>query len=180
MWRCLRVAAPRFGVDVNAYVFMTNHIHLMLTPNEENSIQRMMQWAEHRYSAYFNKRYRRIGALFEGRYKASVIEDDNYFLTCHRYMDLNPVRAGMVEHPADYGWSSFRHYALGEANPLVVPHEALLQLGYNDESRRQAYAAMTARPMDAESLYAIRASMHSCSPMGVVVRRGRRTRRNGV
>ena len=174
MWRCLRVAAPHYGVDVNAYVFMGNHIHLMLTPAGERSIQQMMQWTERKYSAYFNRRYRRVGTLWEGRYKSSVIEDESYFLTCHRYLDLNPVRAGMVAHPSEYAWSSFRHYAYGEPNALIVPYKSLRQLGSTDETRREAYASLVSRPLDAESLHAIRTSMQSCAPMGVVVRRGRR------
>jgi putative transposase len=177
LWRCLKESSDHFGVDVNAYVFMTNHVHLLMTPRDHGCISRMMQWAARSYSAYFNARYRRTGTLWEGRYRASLVTNDSYFLACHRYIDMNPVRAGLTCRPEDYSWSSHRHYAYGEANSLIVPHDALLQLGFNDASRRQAYTRLFASALDDDSLDMIRTCANAGRSIGSEVRRGR-PRRN--
>lgn len=110
----LKDACDRMGCEVHAYVLMTNHVHLLMTPYEENSLGRVMQSLGRRYVQYFNYRYRRTGTLWEGRYRATLIDAESYLLTCYRYIELNPVRAGMVSHPGDYPWSSYRSNALGQ------------------------------------------------------------------
>jgi putative transposase len=177
LWRCLKEASGHFGVDINAYVFMTNHVHLLATPRTCSSISDMMHWSAQRYSRYFNTRYERTGALWEGRFRASLVTQDSYFLACHRYIDLNPVRAGLARSPSDYAWSSHRFYVYGEANSLVTPHHALLQLGFNDASRRRAYAALFEQPFDDAALDVIRSCVNSGTETGIVIRRGR-PRRN--
>lgn len=106
----LGVASPKHGVALHAYVLMPNHVHLLVTPEEAEGISKFIQSVARRYVGYFNSFYRRTGTLWEGRFHASVIESDRYFLACHRYIDMNPVRAGPVKEPSDYPWSSHRHY----------------------------------------------------------------------
>ena len=112
--RYLREACSRQGCHVHAYVFMTNHIHLLVTPGSEDSIAKAMQSVGRRYVQYFNTTYQRTGTLWEGRYKATLIDSENYLFTCSRYIELNPVRANMVNHPSEYMWSSYRANALGK------------------------------------------------------------------
>jgi putative transposase len=105
---CLASACHEYGVALHAWVLMTNHIHLLASPATEESIPKMMQWLGGHYARYFNRCYRRTGSVWEGRYKTSLIDSDNYLLKCYRYIELNPVRAGMVNHPGQYPWSSYR------------------------------------------------------------------------
>ena len=103
----LAVAAAKYGGAVHAYVLMTNHVHLLATGHEKGALGRMMQSLGRRYVRYVNSRYRRSGTLWEGRYKSSLVDSDQYLLTCYRYIELNPVRAFLVTTPGDYRWSSF-------------------------------------------------------------------------
>jgi putative transposase len=166
MWRCLKEASEKFEVDVNAYVFMTNHIHLLVTPGEPPRVSNLMQVATKRYSEYFNIRYDRAGSLWEGRFRASLVAYEPYLLACHRYIDLNPVRARMAATPGDYEWSSHRFYAYGEHNPLVAAHRALSCLGEDEPTRRRAYVAMFQRPIDSSELSEIRDCCKSGKPIG--------------
>ncbi len=104
---CLYEACSKYGVILHAYVLMTNHVHLLLNPSDEIGIPKVMQSIGRRYVQYVNMRYRRTGTLFEGRYKSSVVDAEQYLFSCYRYIELNPVRAYMVEHPLDYRWSSY-------------------------------------------------------------------------
>jgi len=107
LWRCIKEASDEHRVAVNAYVFMSNHLHLLMTPEEEGvAISRAMHSASRRYAGYFNHRYERTGTLWEGRFHASLVTTDKYLITCHRYIDLNPVRAGLAAGPELYAWSS--------------------------------------------------------------------------
>jgi putative transposase len=127
---------------VHAYVWMTNHIHLLATPESENGISKVFQSVGRRYVQYFNYTYRRSGTLWEGRYRATVVDSERYLLTLMRYIELNPVRAGMVAHPRDYPWSSYRFNADGASGPnsdWLVPHPQYRLLGRNQEERRSAY-----------------------------------------
>ncbi len=117
--------AQRYGCAIHAYVLMTNHVHLLLTPRDRDSISRLLQYVGRRYVAYVNHRYGRTGTLWEGRFKASVIDASEYLLRCYRYIELNPVRAGMVDSPRGYRWSSYRANAQGAADPAVSPHEVM-------------------------------------------------------
>jgi putative transposase len=127
------------GVELHAYVLMTNHVHLLLTPREADGTSRLMKQLGQRYVQYVNRTYRRSGTLWEGRFRSCLIEAESYLLTCQRYIELNPVRAGMVAHPADYPWSSYRANANGETNPLLRPHACYLALGSDDVERQSSY-----------------------------------------
>ncbi|MGE3297725.1 MAG: transposase [Porticoccaceae bacterium] len=116
---CLGQGLRRYGVKLHAYVLMTNHVHPLMPPQEDASISRLMQHVGRRYVLYVNKRYRRSGTLFEGRHEASLVAADDYLVTCYRYIELNPVAAGMVQSPEQYRWSSYHHHAWGKANSLI-------------------------------------------------------------
>ena len=162
----LQGEASRNGLAVHAYVLMTNHIHLLVTPRDEVSLSRSIQGLGRRYVAYFNPRYGRTGTLWEGRYKASPVTNDRYLLACHRYIDLNPVRVGMAVDPGEYRWSSHRHYTRGDADPLVTPHEYWLSLGSSDAERRAAYLALFEEPLTGADLAAIRKASHEGTALG--------------
>jgi putative transposase len=117
--RYMTLAASMHGVAVHAYVLMTNHLHVLATPSLSTSVPRLMQSLGRVYVQYFNWRHRRTGTLWEGRYKATIIEDERCLLSCMRYIELNPVRARMAEEPGGYRWSSFRTNALGEVDRLI-------------------------------------------------------------
>jgi putative transposase len=130
------------GVAIHGYVLMTNHFHLLATPDTVEGIPRMMQSIGRRYVRYFNQRQARSGTLWEGRYKSTLIQAERYLLACMVYMDLNPVRAGLVGEPAEYPWSSHQHY-LGRRNDrLVTPHPLYWELGNTPFSRDAAYAEL--------------------------------------
>ena len=120
----LQDAAEKWDCEIHAYVLMTNHVHLLMTPNQEESIAKVMQSVGRKYVRHINGIYRRSGTLWEGRHKASLINAEEYLLTCYRYIELNPVVARMVRAPGEYRWSSYRRNALDEPNALI--HEHLL------------------------------------------------------
>ncbi len=122
----LKAAVETHQCDIHAYALMLDHVHLLITPHLENSIGKMMQTLGRYYVQYFNHCYKRTGTLWEGRYKATLIDTEHYLLTCMRYIELNPVRAdNMVDHPSEYPWSSYSYHALGQSNPLVTPIESI-------------------------------------------------------
>ena len=151
----LREAAERFRVAIHAWVFMTNHVHLLATPATEDGISRMMQHLGRRYVRYFNHVHGRTGTLWEGRLEACLVQDTAYLLHCYRYIELNPVRAGMVSDPADYPWSSYRVNALGLESDLCTPHEIYCALGQGAE-RLAAYRGLFAAHVDDEPIADIR------------------------
>jgi len=155
-------AAARHRCAVHAYVLMPNHVHLLVTPTESGAVAAMMQDLGRRYVRLFNDMHERTGTLWEGRYKAAMVDTESYFLTCQRYIELNPVRAALADHPASFRWSSYRHYALGANNPLVTAHELVLRLAIDESSRREAYSALFDEPLSAEALDNIR----SCTNKG--------------
>lgn len=129
--------APRCGCHLHAWVLMSNHVHLLLTPVAEDSAGQLMKALGQRYVQYVNRTYRRSGSLWEGRFRSCIAGEEVYVLGCQRYIELNPVRAGMVEHPAEYPWSSYRANARGEAGRvLLTPHPLYLALGLNDGERQ--------------------------------------------
>jgi putative transposase len=135
----LEKACNKFGCRVHAYVLMTNHVHLLVTPLTEDSVPSMMQALGRRYVRRFNKIHDRTGTLWEGRYKACLIDSESYLLTCMRYIELNPVRAAMVQHPDQYGWSSYAFNALGQPDPLLHPHPVYEALSGIEAHRRRLY-----------------------------------------
>jgi putative transposase len=154
--RYLAEAARRYGFSVHAYVLMTNHVHLLATGHDSDSAPRTIQSVGRRYVAYFNDRYGRTGTLWEGRYRSSIIETDHYLMACHRYIDMNPVRAGLATHPAAYRWSSYRYYALGARDEVPTPHQVMTSIAGTPETRRAAYVRMFDQPLTSEILDRIR------------------------
>jgi putative transposase len=155
---CLKEACDKHGCAVHAYVLMTNHVHLVLTPEAPSSIAKVMQSVGRRYVQYVNYTYRRTGTLWEGRYKATLIDSEQYLLTCSRYIELNPVRAGIVAHPGDYPWSSYRAHAHGQLDTLIQDHTLYSALGNTDSGRQEAYRALFKAQLDAATLNLIRES----------------------
>ncbi len=137
--QCLREAMLRYRVRLHAYVLMSNHVHLLLTPGEPGALSRMMHTFGRNYAALFNGRHRRTGTLWEGRYKACLVDSQDYFLACSRYIELNPVRAWMVAQPDEYPWSSYGANACGGADALLAPHACYVALGSSRAARASAY-----------------------------------------
>lgn len=162
----LALAAREHGCRIHAYVLMTNHVHLLVTPVVADGLAPMMQSLGRRYVRYVNQTYGRTGTLWEGRYKACLVQADAYLMACQRYVELNPVRAGMVTDPGQYDHSSYRHNALGCTDPLVEAHTAYRALGPDDEQRRQAYRRLFEHGRDAGSSAAIRRVTASCQVLG--------------
>ncbi len=135
----LREYAVQAGCHVHAYVLMTNHVHLLVSAGRAEAPGEMMKALGQRYVQYFNRTYRRSGTLWEGRYRSCLTQAEDYLLACQRYIELNPVRAAMVAHPAEYRWSSYRANAQGEADRLLQPHEVYRALGTDVENRQAAY-----------------------------------------
>ncbi len=176
-------AAREHGCDVHAYVLMTNHVHLLLTPRDEGGVGRMMQSLGGRYVKYLNERLGRSGTLWEGRYRATAVDSERYFLACCRYIELNPVRAGLVGHPGGWRWSSWHAHSEGTRDGVLAPHAILDGLG------TAAYAALVASALAEDVVEAIRAATRSGPPLGDERFRARfgtpprprgRPRKNGV
>ena len=132
--------ARKFGVAVHAYVLMDNHFHLLATPQTADGLPQMMQAVGRRYVRHFNDRQQRSGTLWEGRYKSTLIQTERYLLACMVYIDLNPVRAGMVAQARDYPWSSHAHYIGLRTDKLLTPHPLVWALGNTPFAREAAYA----------------------------------------
>ena len=152
----LRVACRRYGCWLHAYVLMTNHVHLLMTPGDVGAVGRVLQSVGRQYVRRFNTTYGRSGTLWEGRYKATVVENERYLLTCYRYIELNPVRAGMVRHPREYRWSSHSANAHGAVDSAVTPHVGYTALGSDDAARLRAYRALFDIALDDADLAAVR------------------------
>lgn len=152
----LHRAAEKLDCRIHAYVLMTNHVHLLLTPGQPDAASALMQSLGRRYVQYVNHTYRRTGTLWEGRFLSSAVHAEDYLLQCMRYIELNPVRAGMVEQPGDYRWSSFRRNGLGRPDKLVDEHEIYASLGPTPGERQQAYRELFRSQMDDKVLDAIR------------------------
>lgn len=155
----------RYGVAVHAYCLMTNHVHFLVTPEKPDSISRATRDVGSRYAFYFNRRYRRTGTLWEGRHKASLVQDDRYFLVCSRYIELNPVAAGMVEEPEAYPWSSYLANAWGKDSTLVH-HDEYLGLAGDKASRCRAYRELFRQPLADRDIDLIEKANHYCQPVG--------------
>lgn len=143
----LSEASLRTECELHAYVLMTNHVHLLVCGHERLAVSRLMHSVARRYSAYVNRRQRRSGSLYEGRFRSTPIRDGRRFLACMRYIELNPVRAGLVAHPSRYPWSSFRANASGMPSGLLVPHPEYLELGGDQKARADAYRRLFHHPL---------------------------------
>jgi putative transposase len=152
----LREIALREGCAVHAYVLMTNHVHLLMTPAVAGAVARVMQSLGRRYVRHINDRYHRTGTLWEGRYKACLVDDGDYLMQCYRYIELNPLRAAMVVDPRDYTWSSHLANAYGHHDPLVTPHSAYLALSSDLIQRQLTYRGLVMETLDPAEVEAIR------------------------
>ncbi len=163
----LREVSNKVGCRIHCFVLMPNHVHLLVTPVKSKGISRLMQGLGRRYVVYINQTYRRTGTLWEGRYRAGLVGTDDYLLTCMRYVELNPVRAGMVGHPTDYRWSSYRWNALGDPSVFGVdPHERYLSLDTDASTRNKAYRKLFDVALDRGQLQEIRSSLNACLAFG--------------
>lgn len=162
----LKEAADRYECSIHAYVLMTNHVHILATPKTKDGISRMMQYVGRRYVPYINHTYGTTGSLWEGRYKASLINDEQYLLICMRYIELNPVRAGMVTRPESYPWSSYQANAQSQADDLVTPNELYLGLGQSKNDRQSAYKDLFTARIDEIQLRDIRCAWQTGTPLG--------------
>ena len=162
----LRDASRRFGCAVHAFVLMSNHVHLLITPYDARSVSLLMQMIGRHYVRYINTRYGRTGSLWEGRFRSSPIDSERYLFTCSRYIELNPVRAGMVDAPDRYRWSSHLHNAFGRADDLITPHPLYLELGSTTDERRATYRALFDAPMRAATINAIRRAVNTGGGLG--------------
>jgi putative transposase len=158
--------ARRFRCALHAYVLMTNHFHLLLTSELDAGPSLLMKFLGQRYVQYVNRTYRRSGSLWEGRFRSSLVQTERYLLGCYRYVELNPVRASMVEHPIEYTWSSYAANAEGKPAVWVTPHGEYLALGIDEETRRAAYRGLFESELDRELLHEIRVSTHGGYAMG--------------
>jgi putative transposase len=132
-------ASARAHCTVHSYALMSNHVHILVTPSSSLAAARLLQSVGSRFVRYWNKRHSRSGTLWDGRFRSSIVDSDAYLLACCRYIDLNPVRAGMVVSAEQYAWSSHRHLAYGERDAVVKPHGAYLALGSTERERMHAY-----------------------------------------
>jgi putative transposase len=153
--------SKQHGVDIHAWVLMTNHIHFLVTPSTDTALSKMMQSIGRRYVRYFNTRYERTGGLWEGRFKSCLVDSETYFLQCQRYIELNPVKAGMAGHPEDYWWSSFQCHGLGKQSDMHTPHPAYLQLDEDSLRRRHKYQQLFSVPLSKETEEHIQKSVRS-------------------
>jgi putative transposase len=162
----LHQVSGQFGCAIHAYVFMTNHVHLLLTPLDNQAVSRMMKMLGNRYVRYMNTRYHRTGGLWDGRFKSSVIDSERYLLTCARYIELNPVRARMVPAPDQYEWSSYRRNAYGHADRLITSHSVYDALGPSADARQCAYRGLFTGSMADETLDEIRNATRTGAVLG--------------
>lgn len=164
--RCLKQAVDGCGCAVHAYVLMTNHVHLLLTPARADSVGCLFQSLGRHYVRYVNETYQRHGGLWEGRYKCNVIESQAYLLSCMRYIELNPVRAGMVDHPAKYRWSSYAANALGVSNAVLTTHAEYAALGDSSDDRQAVFRGLFDASSDSDELALVRGSLQTGTPLG--------------
>lgn len=153
--RWLRDAAKQFKVKLHGYVLMPTHLHLLATPFDEAGLGRMMQWVGRHYVPYFNRKYDRAGTLWQGRYKATVVDSERYFMACSVYIETNPVRAGLVMSPQDYPWSSYAHHVGAKSDPVVTDHEMYWALGNTPFHREATYKSLVEQGLPPEVVAAI-------------------------
>jgi putative transposase len=155
-----------FECSVHTYVLMTNHVHLLVTPQRPEGVSQMMKHLGQRYVQYVNRTYKRTGCLWEGRFRSSIVDSEEYLMRCYRYIELNPVRAGIVRHPAHYAWSSYHANALGRSCSVVVPHAQYLALASSEEGRRVRYSELVDGALSSEELEEIRAAARGGYALG--------------
>ncbi len=176
LWQQL---SKRYGVAVHAYCLMTNHIHFLATPASDTALSDTLKGVGSRYAQYINKTYRRTGTLWEGRHRSSLVQSDQYLLTCMRYIELNPVRAKMVSRPEEYHWSSYHVNGWGDKSWLT-PHDEYWHLGQSQDVRCGAYREIFKAHISEQDLHLIRKAAHYCQPIGDDSFRRRIEKRYGI
>jgi len=156
----------KYAVDIHAWVLMTNHVHLLCTPQQDGAVSLLMQSVGRRYVQYFNYQYRRSGTLWEGRYKSCLIQAERYLLEVYRYIELNPVRAKMVNDPGEYAWSSYPINALGKTSDLCTPHPEYVKLGCTKDERMKNYRALFSHHVEGNLLEEIRSGVNKGMAIG--------------
>jgi putative transposase len=164
LW-AVRRACESFRLDVHAYVLMTTHLHVVLTPGTRDALPKAIQFVGRCYVPYFNRRYGRTGGLFDGRYRAHHLHSEQYWLNAVRYVEMNPVRAGIVRHPAEYRWSSYRVHAFGDESSLIAPHAGYERLGPTPEERQDAWRTLCAVPLPDDQLPEFRMASSTQPPL---------------
>jgi len=164
--RCMAEASENHGVRIHAYVLMTNHAHLLATPQHQVSIPKMMQSIGRKYVQYFNRSYRRTGTLWEGRYRSTVIDSEKYLLSCYRYIELNPVRAGMVGDPIDYVWSSYNCHAFGKPDKIISEHDLFRAIGGSREQCQASYRSLCTEELDLQFVKEMREATNRAWVLG--------------
>ena len=164
---------------VHAYCLMTNHVHLLLTPSDANACTMLMRSLNQHYVQYLNRVHERTGNLWEGRYRSCAAMSEQYVLACYRYIELNPVRAGIVAHPGHYLWSSYRCNAERRPDTMLVPHPSYLALGSDFVHRKDAYRTLVEGALESQLLDEIRNATRSGRTLGVQPRRRGRPQKMG-
>jgi putative transposase len=162
----LQVLAAKFDCALHAYCLMTNHVHLLLTPLQADGCALLMKHLGQRYVQHVNRTYRRSGTLWEGRFRSCLVQSERYVLACYRYIELNPLRAGMVSHTRRYRWSSYRSNAEGKASHLIEPHDQYTRLGRSPDARREAYRTLFREALDEAAVAEIRAATNGGFVLG--------------
>jgi putative transposase len=165
LFHLARLSGPS-GCAVHAYCLMTNHVHLLVTPEKSDSCAKLMKHLGQLHTQYVNRIYRRTGSLWENRFKSCLVQSEHYVLECYRYIELNPVRAGMVEHPREYPWSSYLANAEGKSNPFLRGHPEYLNLGSFDSVRRKVYASLFGSHTDSSEADGIRSATRGGFALG--------------
>jgi putative transposase len=165
-WACLCDAAKANRLKIHAYILMPDHVHLLASPGEEHSIPKTLQSLGRRYVQYFNSNYGNSGTLWEGRYRATVVDSKNYLLDCSRYIELNGVRAGLVEHPRHYNWSSYGHNALGKKDWLINEHRVYKKLSSWIKPSHEVYRSLFKNRISTAELEFIRNTTNKGWAMG--------------
>lgn len=178
--QCLHEALSRFDCRLHAYVLMSNHVHLLVTPDSAGAVSKLMHTFARNYTALFNGRHGRTGTLWEGRFKACLVDSQRYVLACMRYIELNPARAWMVAQPGDYPWSSHGAHAAGHRDPLLAPHPAYLALGADGPARAEAWRGLVAAGLTDEQVGEIREHLQQQKVLGSDGFRAWVARRTGV
>ena len=159
-------ALAEAGCALHAYALMTNHVHLLLTPRKAEAVAKLVMSLGRRYVQYINRNYRRTGTLWDSRYKSSLVQAETYLLACQRYIELNPVRAAMVNDPALYSWTSYRANGLGQPDARLTPHPLYRALGRDDAERQAAYRALFRAHLDRAAIDDIRRALNQGQPVG--------------
>ena len=162
----LKDYAKKFQVEVHSWVFMTNHVHLLCTPLKTDAISQMMQSLGRQYVRYFNYTYKRSGTLWEGRFKSCLVQTEDYLIQLYRYIELNPVRANMVDEPCEYQWSSYQVNALGKASALCTPHPVYLAIHPQEKVRQKCYQSLFKHHLDTKIINDIRQATHKGMAIG--------------